>query len=260
MSTEIFVRREEEVLLIDSIDEVHPDTAKRFIDAIEKDVQEATAKARRRCAFVFGRAEGFGDYFSRSNDERRRVLYLRSPEWRSVGDLHNLYKSFVSYTKKAYSDEVFQRLVHLTRELPYVLDSMKSLSLAIFLMERAYSSPRVEDGDIRGAMYRTILDRSSRTHGRPTLGSLHGRIYQGLLRAVADKYAHRVEISPTDSELGYFEVKSTDVVHLKTGESASVWTVLDRSGFAESRPIDRTMRKYRFAPLWCQRYLLEEVD
>ncbi len=253
------VRSTAEILLIDSVDEVHPDTATELLDEMDTDVQSARAQGRRRCVFIFGRAEGFGDYLLRSKNQLRTTLYLTSPEWRSVGDLQNLFKSAVSYRNREYSDEVFQRLDRAARTVPHLLDSMRSLSLAVFLVEREYSSPAAEAGDIKGAIYRTILSRSSVTHGRPKVGSQYGGLYQELLRAVAQKYAYLVEIDPKDSRFGYFEASSRDVVHLKTGESASVWAVLDRSGLVECKPMDMATRQYRFAPLWLQRYLLEEA-
>ncbi len=51
------------------------------------------------------------------------------------------------------------------------------LSPAVFLVERGYSSPVADKGDVRRAVYRTILDRSRETHGRPTVGSQHGEPY-----------------------------------------------------------------------------------
>ena len=77
------------------------------------------------------------------------------------------------------------------------------LSLAVSLVERGYSSPVADKGDVRRAVYRTILDRSRETHGRPTVGSQYGEPYQRLLRAAAEKHAHRVEMDRSSIAVGH---------------------------------------------------------
>jgi hypothetical protein len=259
------------ILIIDSIDEIHPESAKsllnrfdEYIEQREKDDREAGTLSVLQI-FVVGRPEGFSDYYRIPQGGRMKELpiELRPPSYQTTGDLRKAVESvaqFALFGERKVDPTILQSAADKSidfmnnhsflRESPFNLSEFGELIKVSDKYSLDLGEPYVQD-----LFFGFLLGRTWASHNRPTA---QYEDYTRLLEEIAAKYACNV-----DGE-GYFFVTPGDTVHIdvevdgkrRTRKSSYlVEAVLNRSGVAYLNPVNLYVPRYGFYPSWVHKYL-----
>ena len=254
------------MVLIDGIDEVHPEFSELILLAIHNYIKKLDSFGNPTFAhiFVLGRPEGFKEYLTGRYHQPEYFRYLKDnifvmkvPEIRTAGDLRVVVEEYQSAFGRLRQNPL-NNLKEMVVQHDFVLYTMQYLSYSNFLIQEAAllsasqmrSSEQLKDKMLSGA-----IDRNKGSHGRP---ASNNKYYYELLRKIAKKYASEID------DQGFFEVNAQDdLISIEVGSQGKlhfkITDVLDRSGLAFLDPPDFAVPRYRFEPIWIHRYLVEGI-
>jgi len=233
-------------LLIDNLDEVHPDSSLQLLNSIK---QYSIANPK-RVIVVAGRGEAFRDYFVQN--ELRSVQEIRLPTLYVADDPmltwyvddYVAYKSGSSTPDPARRSELLNALRGLIKGHPFTRHFMYPGALGNFAIENVRYSDQ-NDRRLEALMFQTLIDRNKRTHNRPAKDDdISWKLYKDALIQIARRYK-------PNAETGVFLVGTEDVVCVTDGQSfaeVNVGRVLMRSGLVDLTPVNVRYLEFMFWP------------
>jgi energy-coupling factor transporter ATP-binding protein EcfA2 len=268
------------IIIIDSIDEIHPESAKSLLTRLDDYIKQREKEDEKHDTrgflriFVVGRAEGFTDYYRivQGGVPKTKPIKLCKPYYRSLDDAACAARSVVRFNilggKDQTDDNTVQGIVndainfaHQHRWLEesfYNLSQfgdlirLSSVDAGSVKLPRSFNDPY----QLNEILFQALLARARNAHNRPITRSQE---YVLLLEEVACKFARSHQI---DQE-GYFMVTPNDFVEIDVpvGECSQtssylVESVLNRSGVVDLESVN-LFPKYRFYPSWLREHLLE---
>jgi hypothetical protein len=260
------------LIIFDDLDEVSKETSNEILRSIDRfmlDIEESEETYIH--VFVFGRPEGFAPWFE---DPRRnggvmtllRVFALGGPYVTTTGDLEILADEEFSFILgsetwegmkgNGTAAELVEDYVTYIANQPILPYSVRSLSVAVMIMDRASAIPDDSEATLKAFLFEELLQRAASTHGRPLSTDDQ---YLRILEEIAVKYGSE---ESQLNENGFFRVGATDTVPV-TDESGQqvgevlVRDVLDHSGIAFLEPASFSTPRYSFYPFWVHSHLVE---
>jgi hypothetical protein len=256
-------------LIIDDLDEIHPDVAKWLLRKLEAFVssQAATASLLPNKIVVVGRPEGFSPWLR--SEERRPPAGVASPtvlvvpnlfERAILGVLLSDYRKFKFNDTSPLKDAEKRSLWNLIDHYPFLRSSLGNLALSNLIMEEALIEVQqapMPSFELRDRLFDGLLERNFETHGRPK-GT--DDVYVRAFEKIAAAYSTKAKLD----KFGYFYVTFEDTVTAKDAKGSDITfktrDVLDRSGLIFLNPADYRIIRYRFEPLWLQLHLIERYN
>lgn len=258
-------------LVIDDIDEIHPDTARLLLREVDRLILDRTQPSDSFLhVVVVGGASGFAPWY---RDPRRHggiahfhsAFRLRGPVYGTSGDVEVLAGNLLEFQKgadhwaRAVRDGTAARLtsqyLRYARRHPFLSHSLRPLAIATFLSLRASVSPHDSEPEVKKFLLDELLRRATEMHGRPDPGD---DAYREVLERIAVMYLHELD------DQGFFVVERDDLVAMRHGEVEQVQLrvreVLDRSGITITDPGSHSTARYRFEPVWVQAHLVEQAN
>jgi hypothetical protein len=238
-------------LIIDDLDEIHPNTARWLLQGLEASLggsQASNASVLPRKIVVVGRPEGFAIWLRsearQAPDGVRSPTELVVPNLFARGTLDMLlsdYRRFKFKDTSPGTDSEKQALHALVGRCPFLRSSLGNLALSNLIMEEALieanGSP-LPSFELRDRLFDGLLERNSETHGRPKSAD---DAYVQTFEKIAASYSTPAKLDKS----GYFFVNFEDTVTVKdnTGMEMTFKTrdVLDRSGLVYLNPADYDM-------------------
>lgn len=264
-----------EIVIIDDLDELHPDTAALILKSIDKMVQPSKRQKGIFHFIVFGRPEAFSQWLSNSHYERPEEFFnasITGPQYLKDSDLKLMIMNFFNYKMARKSSESERKdIISSIQANPYLFHTqLGNLSNGNFVAKEILDEES-KGSIIRDNLFQNFLGRNSGSHNRPQPTGAKGVVYKNLLQNIAAAYAGNV-----DSE-GYFRVGVSDSIAVaknvneknvdllvKQGScdvehyNFNVQQALEYSGVVSIIPIDEKVKKYSFSPFWLHKYLVEK--
>lgn len=238
-------------LLLDSIDEVHPDSVIPLLKLVAK----WTAEHPTQVVIVAGRGEAFRGYLVET--DYRAVQEIRIPslylgdegllKW-YMGD-YVAYKSRVAIPPSEELAQLDVGLRQLTAAHPFTTQYLYPAALANFAFEHVRYA-KEDSHRLEALMFQTLIARNQRTHNRPSKQDGSWTLYRDALVQIARRYA------PDKS--GVFLVGAEDTACVKDGEKyaeVNVASVLMRSGLVDLNPVNVSQLEFLFWPRSLHRFL-----
>ncbi|MFC1764760.1 hypothetical protein ACFL6U_22155 [Planctomycetota bacterium] len=255
-------------VLLDDLDEVHPDTALNILKSIEAYVQAPDNPSTH--FMVFGRPEAFGPWLTSADrtltdSVTDQPILLFGPDYQTTGDLDFRCQQYYQWKYQVDGEHIpvglCERFRAQLRRYPFLKSTIRPLSAGNFVLDdvivsHANTAPQKSIQEIREGLFHNFLARNATSHNRP---GADDNIYTSLLEkaAVFPLLNHR-----TLSPRGAFEVLATDTLdyHDPQGIKRTVrlQDVLSRAGVALLDPSDPPHTRYRFEPLWVHAHLIEK--
>jgi hypothetical protein len=245
------------ILLIDSLDEIHPLSATSVLQRVEQHLKdEQQRRPNGFChVFVFGRPEAFrGYYLSQPMRKKDSLVEMNYPRYQSMKDLELAVESSRAFYKR--TDKDAQAVVALAARYPFIVESVHLLHLQGALVNesgRKFIDEKTDERKMKDVLVQKTLERNRAVMNRPTLDQ---EFYARLLESIAARY------TDVDAD-GFFTVEPTDSVEVpcqvkgQTLKRAfNVANTLDRSGLVYLDPGDFKKLRYRFVPSWIHEHLV----
>jgi AAA domain len=243
-------------IMIDDLDEIDPDSAKRILNEVVTRVRDKSRDLLH--LMIFGRPEAFVGFY----DQPRKfdVRIIDKLTCNGVKDYFHtdfVMSAVIDLQRKRVIPgidvgDLSKKLMDFLRRHQELVITMANRAQSVYLIE-ALANGSTNVDVVKRSIYNALLKRARETHNRPTQGSIQ---YEVFLQDIARRYASEVE-----PVTGYFVVTFDDFIPFKdeAGRSAAVKVsdVLDRSGLARLDSVDFSQLKYRFEPFWLHRYLAE---
>lgn len=244
----------EESILIDDMDEMHPDFISEIIQAIKVFKQKPEYSEVQ--FFLFGRPEGFKKYFQKKSFDCDFYEMLPG-KYLTKGDLKLVINDYNKhFNPDVHFDSTLNALTKMLRDYDFMPYTAGNLSLSNFSIQEASKMENFSENEIKERLLIDILRRNHGSHGRPLK---ENNLYFSILQQIAKKYYSQID------ENGYFEVKANETINLTytlNGESTKmsfdVQEVLDRSGIIFMNPVSFISPYYKFDPIWIHDYLAKE--
>jgi tRNA A-37 threonylcarbamoyl transferase component Bud32 len=256
------------LVVIDDIDEVHPDSSRLILRSLDKFLLDPIQpKSGFLHVIVVGGSEGFAPWYRHPKrgdgiQEFLSTFELKGPVYPTTGDLEVLARNVLEFQlgkakwKQAQQSGTasslvrqFEQYVRRHRFLSY---SIRSLSIATMISDRPSTSPNATGLELKDFLLSELLRRASEDLGRPDPDDEQ---YRRVLEQVASRYAN-----PLDDD-GFFVVAGGDKVSVPSEgrdvDEVDVRAVLDHSGIAITIPESYSTARYRFEPVWVQAHLIE---
>ncbi len=245
------------ILLIDSLDEIHPLSATSVLQRVEQQLKDEEQRRPNGFAhvFVFGRPEAFmGYYLSQPMQKKDSLVEMRFPRYVSMKDLEVAIESSRAFYKRTEKDA--QAVVALATRYPFIVESVHLLHLQGALVNesgRRFIDDKADERKMKDVLVQKTLERNRAVMNRPTLEQDY---YARILEEIAARY------TDVDAD-GFFRVESRDSVEVpcqvkgQTVKRAfNVANTLDRSGLVYLDPGDFKKLRYRFVPSWIHEHLV----
>jgi hypothetical protein len=273
------------VLIIDSIDELHPSSAKSLLKRIDDYIKERKredeyledGKKRFLRILVLGRPEGFTEYYRvpQGGVPKTQPVKLREPCFQSHDDLFFAATSVVKFNMLGDRDDPWARdepeinrmshnAIEFAKQHPWLRESVYNLSSFgdlirfsdVYTHGATPPASLQDEFQLREIFFESLLARARDVHNRPIARSQE---YLYLLEEIACKFARCHQIDNRD----HFMVTPNDFVEIdvmvdkhRQTSSYLAEAVLNRSGLVDLDSLDRFPR-YRFYPHWVRDHLLE---
>jgi hypothetical protein len=195
------------VQLIDSIDEIHPESAKSLLQRVDeyvkrrRDEDEKVPREKRGFlrVFILGRPEGFTDYYriTQGGVFKTKPVALRGPCFRNDEDRRAAARSVVPYVlgvgekhPPCRIDTLARKAVELGNSREWLKESFQNLTAFNDLVRAADSGEAPHEGPdndfaLKEMFFQSLLGRARASHHRP---EAHTREYLGLLETIARRY------------------------------------------------------------------------
>lgn len=229
------------VLILDSFDEIHPDTRDRIISQVYEHLNAGSVKS----VFILGRPESLilapGDHAHNFDHERESLAF---PSYTSAEAVAARWNNWVLYRRERWAVKVaentsIQDVITLMKRSPTVCSSFQHLVVSAWIIDHGREWLRgdqiVDEAEIQSALLDELLKRNEDTHGRPT--TQEGQYFELLESFVVDHLTY----STADS----FRISPHA---LRLGDGPRATSVLHHSGLIDISPVDTAL--YRFQPSW----------
>jgi len=264
------------ILLIDSIDEIHPESAKSLLVRIDDYIKHRGEEDKRPGSregflriFVIGRPEGFTGYYriTQGGVYKTRSVKLKKPDFQTDCDREEAAESVAQFVLgdekgewSSKTNSMASIAITFISTHEWLKDSFDNLMLLNDLVkisndykEKTGSAIGGNDFELKEIFFQSLLGRARASHNRP---SWQSQKYVELLEKIAAMYCgKRVE--------GYFVVTPSDSVEIEVTVdghrhkvSYLVESVLNRSGVAELDSEYLYTPRYRFHPAWVHDHLV----
>ncbi len=227
------------VLVLDGLDEIHPDAASAVLDEVLRTRSESGGSA----LYVVGRPEAFRDHVMERVPTGVRLFELKLPEFSNRGDVRVLYRSVESFRQGAPLAS-FETVVELLAKKHYLCGDISTLATARIVFENADKYVAQTDAQVRESILSGILRRNAPKTGRPPPGDAAYRTaFEGvLLLGDADKVRWLSSRS--------FEINPSVSVPYGDAGTVAVERLLARSHLASVDPLSQYTLRYSFEPAW----------
>lgn len=272
------------VVIIDDLDEIHPDSSTLILKSIDEFLEKQRNNNGQDLHFiVFGRPEAFNYHLS--HPKRQYVNNFRKFKLKGTGYTHSSDISLMSFNyfihkkNELKPKDIDSTIIKRMKQKPFLFETSKNnLASSNFViesirkLEKDFSkSNTVPDIKYKEELFENYLSRNHKSHNRPELNGINGKRYKHLLQNIAEKYLESV------NNQGYFRVSINDSVPvlkdiLKSSYDAlkldanrnckldiynfNVQQTLEYSGIVNIRPIDQNTKEYKFTPLWLHEFLV----
>jgi hypothetical protein len=244
------------VLLIDDLDEIHPESAKRLLNELEDALRGRLNLGLIR-AMVFGRPEAFIDYYNQPAkfdfSDILKIALSVPEDYNTQPFLDAAVNSAIHLGKLSdHSSNVISNTVTVFRLHPELVASMANRTQSQYLIQ-AVAEGVTDSNEIKRSILNSLLQRAHDSHGRPLADN---SAYFDMFVQVAHMYAGQVD------EDGFFQPSYQDyVIYPHDGRNlrVKVSALLNRSGLTLLEPAQFRSPKYRFEPFWLHRYLAEKA-
>lgn len=265
-------------IIIDDLDEFHPDTSEMILRRIDDFFDDNSHRINYLHFVVFGRPEGFASWIFSTHNEGTppnfKSFTLRGPKYETQEDIlvvamnHYLYNENMKHKK-----EHLGNLLKIMKDHPFTIaTTTNNLSHGNYVVQASekFKEETAKAFEIKKWIFRSILARNSTSHNRPSRAQASGEVYERALQNVAWSYLEKIDGN------GFFEVSpgevipvirssmqsSHDVFSMKDSCEIEVFqcnvqSLLEYSGLVEVEVSDKPLRKYRFQPLWVHEYLID---
>jgi hypothetical protein len=266
------------ILIIDSIDEIHPDSARSLLVRIDDYIKEREEEGREGGflrVFVLGRPEGFTDYYriTQGGVYKTRPVKLVGPKLKEQ-DKRDAVRSaarFVLGAKAGEADEAVDNMTNNTLKFinsyngpsKWLDESFENIAALNDLVKVANDVQGTTlrkaefDFELKEIFFQSLLARARASHNRPLWQT---EKYVELLVKIANRYDSRKDKN------GCFLVTPTDSVEIRVTDgrgthnlSYCVESVLNRSGVAEIDSPNLYVPRYRFYPPWLHQHLVDRT-
>jgi len=270
------------ILVIDSIDEIHPESAKSLLKRIDEYIKqrEEEDKGVKRVepakrgflrVFVLGRPEGFTDYYriTQGGVPKTEPVKLKDPCYRSDDDLVAAAKSVVQFSILGGGEDLNSEAIksmsinaiNFMKKHPWLNECRYNLSAfnELVKVSNDYAKPPrslADDFQLKEIFFHSLLARARDSHNRPVSRS---QDYVKLLEKIASKFARNVDVDKDP----YFSVTPSDFVEIEVKVGRGTHTIsylvesaLNRSGVADLDSEHLYVPRYRFYPSWVREHLL----
>lgn len=247
---------EAEVLVLDSLDELHPKTRQIVFRELVSYLAKSENRRPSASIFALGRPEAFREFDGRelASIEVPPKLEIRPPRFTRGADLttrwnnwvlYRLFKKKVDVTKNTTVAQTFE----LARRSPTVCSSLRHLTTSGFVIKEGrgwfLSNGQIASEEaIQAGLFQELFMRNQASHQRPTA---HEKRYVDLFGAFALTFQYQ-----NDRE-GYFVLDGT-----RRYDGALARSFLDHSGLIDISPSDSS--RYRFFPPWIPLELLRRKN
>jgi endonuclease G len=246
-----------EIIVLDSIDEVHPIDAECILELVER-IGNASGGAH---FVVLGRPEGFRSFLTDPHGYPRSKSHFRidPARYQTLADIDIFLRD--KDPQSELSAEMTDQIRRDFAEQAVIRDSLGVLAHANFyydVVKRARNAGAEFDEDtLFKDIFQNLLERNGKSHGRPATGTAPTdvQLYLKALEEIA--MTHRDDVDP----VGQFKVQYSDHIEIANGRSLlslRVCDVLDYSGMVDCNPVEQQTRHYRFVPGWLHVYLLQQ--
>jgi hypothetical protein len=265
------------ILFIDSLDEIHPESATslltrldEYIKAREDDDKRGSDEQGFLRVFVFGRPEGFQDYYriTQGGVYKTPPIKLLGPDLMREGVCAQ-QAAAASVVRFVLGDEDGKRETEIENmvrgtfcfltEHPWLEESESLENLSAFndlvkISERYQENPgQADDFMLKETLFQSLLARARASHNRPTWQTDR---YVELFEMIASWHRQKLgdcfDVAPSESvEIGIAINGSTHKL------TYLVESVLNRSGIAELDSPVFNVPRYRFYPKWVHGHLIE---
>lgn len=274
----ILENRWKKAIIIDDLDEVHPDTSKLIIEIINDFIKKHRQESPKKfiAFFILGRPEAFSSWMSSTHHDYGKSfkeVNIIGPGYNSLSDIELMVMNHFMFEnhKKVPNTNVVENLKQefINRNYLY-LSSSNNLSNSNLAIKRLIENPNYTDKKLKEKLFSDYLARNTSSHSRPKRNEEKGEFYERLLQNIAAKYANSLDST------GYFEVDVSDNIKvlykpknktidvLRELSSCQVDTltfnvqkVLEYSGIIDITPLNQNIRRYRFRPFWLHKFLVE---
>jgi hypothetical protein len=259
------------LVIIDDLDEVHDEICLAILREVDEYIFDGAPGAGTFLHIVVvGRPEGF--YTWRTDPARTEksneivdAFTLEAPRYRTAGDLEFRVRGYLDFIDEldsieaagqlgAYIDSVTQAV----DTYPFLTYSLGNLSVGNVVIAHTVPGLDETEPELKAGMFDDILDRATKTHGRPAPGTELGGPYLRLLEEIAVRYRDV-------NEQGEFSVRSEDTLEAFDIDGSSlgyvrVQDVLNRAGVALPVSATGLALRYRFDPFWLHAHLIERYN
>lgn len=235
-------------LLVDSIDEIHPDSAVILLEFLEA----CAISNPQQLIVVAGRGEGFRDFLVKNDLRSSRAIRLPNIYVGEEPLLSWFVGDYIRYKKGATgmpvnpddTRELVKGLGRLGEHHPFTRHFLYPGSLGNFAIDNiGYSD--LDGHRLEALMFQDLLVRNRETHNRPILADTSAWIlYRDTLIQIARRYVQ-------DTPEGTFFVGPEDTVCVTDGKAnfeVNVASVLMRSGLVDLNPINTRHLEFSFWP------------
>lgn len=270
--------RKKKVVLIDDLDEIHPDSSELLLKSIDTFLSKQENTQKYFLHFiVFGRPEAFATWLSHPHHQfpnNFKKFIVKGPGYTHTSDISLMSSNYFLFRKNELKpDSIDDTLLDLIKNKPFLHHTYtNNLANGNFVISSIIGLDGSSDIAYKARLFEEFLIRNSESHNRPFEGK-NGKLYEYLLQNIAEKYSNKID------EQGYFEVNSNDFVPviedfqkqsydvLKLQENKkctlkvhkfNIQQTLEYSGVVDVVPIDENIKKYRFAPFWLHEFLVSQ--
>ena len=251
------------IVLVDDLDEVHPESAAFLLGEIAKFEKTSGSGAS---AVVFGRPESFASFFTsaETNDfvPDATVFSLKVPSYQTQHEVDLLVDDWGHYEKTvdaATIGKISAALYSYSQHYPWVRQSLRDIYLGNFLCERFGEKQVWKEEELKKELVGRMFLRAHETHGRP---QYQDTMYKQLIiKTAADRARH--VIVDTGNLYGFFPVgdESVEIDDSHGGK----WEVHERdllslSGLAVLSPLNWESQRWQFSPSWVHGYFVEQYN
>ena len=249
--------------IIDGLDEIHPDSAIRLINAAWRFVEQSSSTGEIKNVVLSGRGEAFRQFFQ--SEENSHLKF----EAVYVGPLYVYREPLLSWHAadwrwwtngregSAPGEEEVQADVDGARAIIGAHSEVRHFMFTLVPANFVYDHLRYHDQDnLVSLLFDALVSRNARRHYRPTNANA-GRewhLYRAALRQVARMALRRVDAD------GTFVLEGSAHVCIVDGQKpvhVNAAATLNHSGLIDLNPFERTHLEYRWFPLPLLEYLAQ---
>ena len=267
-----------EVIIIDDLDEIHPNSSKFILESVDDYVEEAQKFNEKKSInfIILGRPEAFSKWLSDSHHKNPinfKKFCINGPQYTHKKDIDLMVLSYFMFReRKMPPKQLFNKVAEIIFSNNYLYHTTaNNLSNANFTIKRLHENQSYSENQLKNKLFTDFIGRNNSSHNRPAMTGEKGELQLRLFQNIATKFINKIDKN------GYFEVDISDIVNVVTNNidkqidvlnispTCDVQTIafniqqtLEYSGIVEIEPVSEKAKKYKFSPFWIHRFLVEK--